>query len=286
MVIPLGGGGDDGAMGRGMMAPDIGPPPAFLLRRFLMIKICLVAMILSIFMQLGSGIALMPADAFNIILNVCSALIIVLVGIFLLKDDAMFRGTYECLVGTFCSTCRDQCQGGLTCLCSWFAVCLISAVLSLIPFPGSQIYVIVDGFRLILDKTFNSNTKWNYAERTTVWYVLYSVYLASEVILLIAQIAGAYHGFKGFRDMSRIIQEADVSGGGYGDPYDQNRGGGYSGGGSSGGGYTGGGYGGGGQRLGGGPAQQESMGGGRVVSGGPARSPPALFSGQGQRLGS
>jgi hypothetical protein len=280
MVIPLGGGGgDDGGMG-GMMAPQIGPPPDFLLARFKKIKVCLVAMIISIVLQLGAGIPL-TSDVYNLILNVLNAVLIVIVGIFLLKDDSMFSGAYECLVSTFCSGCRDQCQGGMPCLCSWFFVCLLSAALSLIPIPGSQIYVIVDGFRLIFDATFTSQSKWNYAERSTPWYVLFSIYLVSQTLLLIAQMFGAYHGFKGFRDMQSAMSEGGdfgggVTGGGYGDPY-SNQGGDR--------------FGGGGQRLGGdggGGQQQQRMASGNVatVSGGQARSPPLLFSGQGQRLGS
>lgn len=271
MVIPIGGGGgDDGGMGA-MMAPMAGPPPTFLLARFKKIKVCLIAMILSIVLQLGAGIPLFGvSDTFNLILNILNAVLIVIVGIFLLKDDPMFAGTYECLVSTFCNGCRDQCQGGLPCLCSWFFVCLIAAVLALIPIQGSQIFIIIDGFQLIANPSYSSGMQWSYAVGSTAWYVLFCIFIGSELLLLLAQLAGAYHGFKGFRDMQSVMSEGDVSGGGYGDPYAQQGGGG-------------------GQRLGGQQeVQQQRMGGGQAVSGPTvqARSAPVLFQGQGQRLGS
>mmetsp|Transcript_14160 Transcript_14160/g.24965 ORF Transcript_14160/g.24965 Transcript_14160/m.24965 type:complete len:289 (+) Transcript_14160:88-954(+) len=288
MVIPIGGGGDDdgtggmGGMG-GMMSPMVGPTPDFLISRFKKIKVCLVAMIISLVVQLGSGIPLMPSNALNIVMNSLNALFIIIVGIFLLKDDPMFARSHACLVRNFCFSCADSCQGGMPCLCSWFFICLLTAILALIPMDGSQISTIIGGFRLIANPHEKVNISWGFRARSIAWYVLFYVFLASEVVLLLSQLVGGWQGFKAFREMHRAMSEnggagdnpGGLGGGGYaGGAYDGRAGDGPSGAGARSGGAYGGPSGGAGSRYGGGN-----------TSGDQARA-PALFSGTGNRLGS
>lgn len=272
MVIPLGGGPDDGNGGGmgGMMQPMVGPPPQELVSRFKRIKVCLIAMIVGIVLQLGAGIPLMPSNAFNIVLNSLNGVFIIVVGIFLLKDDPMFAGAHKCLVNTFCSTCADQCQGGMACLCSWFFICLVTAVLALIPMSGSQIDTIIGGFRLIADEQASVDINWGFKAGSNLWYALFLTFLTSEVLVLLAQLLGGWHGFKAMKEW-QLATEGQPQPNVGGPPE------------SGGGGFTGGGFTGAGARLGGGG---DARGGNAAA---PPRATPAAtvaFSGQGQRLGS
>lgn len=279
MVIPIGGGGDDdgsGGMG-GMMSPMVGPLPDYLQSRFKKIKLCLIAMIVALVLQLGSGIPLMPSNALNIVLNSLNALFIIIVGIFLLKDDPMFARSHDCLVRNFCFSCADACQGGMPCLCSWFFICLLTAILALIPMDGSQISTIIGGFRLIADPHEKVNISWGFKARSIAWYVLFYVFLASEIVLLLAQLIGGWQGFRGFQEMHRTMSEM-------GGAADNPGGGGYMSGANDGrardapGGRSGGAYSG----PSGGAGSRYATG---STSGGQARA-PALFQGAGNRLGS
>merc|ERR1719148_187986 len=167
-------------------------------------------MILGLILQLGSGIPLMPSNALNIVLNALNALLIIIVGIFLLKDDPMFAGAHACLVRNCCFGCADQCQGGMPCLCSWFFICILAAVLALIPMSGSQISTIIAGISLMADPKASVNIDWGFEAASIAWYVLFGVFVASEIVLLLAQLFGGWQGYKGYKDMQRVMAEADV----------------------------------------------------------------------------
>mmetsp|Transcript_72758 Transcript_72758/g.151921 ORF Transcript_72758/g.151921 Transcript_72758/m.151921 type:complete len:278 (+) Transcript_72758:62-895(+) len=277
MVIPLGG-GDLGP------PPMPGPPPAELLPRFRKIKISLMMLILSIAAKLGAGIPLFPKNVFGQIYNVFSAVLLVIIGIFLLKDDRTFSGTYRCLVKTFCGSCEDTCaaSAGVQCLCSWFFCCTIAAVFGLLPVNGSDITVVIAGFTLLGDPSKDSKTQWGLEVRSTAWTVALSVFTAATLVGLLAEIYGAYQGMKGFSELGEL-QAGGLMGGpmGGGDWSDEGR--------STSDPYAGGG----GNRLGGGRGGGGGGGPGAAGQNQPTTgaAPPRQggfqpFAGQGQRLGS
>lgn len=286
MVIPLGG-GDDG----GMMAPMAGPPPPALVRRFKQIKYCLVIQIVGLACQLGSGIPLQPSNTSAIIINSLNALLIIIIGIFLLKDDPMFAGTHRCLVNTFCAGCADQCQGGMLCLCSWFFICLISAILALLPTSGSQMQTIIAGVKIFMDPSIASSVKWGFPVTSLTWQILMVSFLASEVIVIIGQLFGGVYGFKAFQEMQAIQQGLAGDMAGTGGGMDGGWGAGAPGGGAGGGwGQGAGGAGGAGGAAAGGRSGGPGAGGGGgagPVGQGPARAQNFhAFQGTGNRLGS
>eukprot|EP00930_Biecheleria_cincta_P042730 TRINITY_DN29402_c0_g2_i1.p1 TRINITY_DN29402_c0_g2~~TRINITY_DN29402_c0_g2_i1.p1 ORF type:complete len:257 (+),score=39.47 TRINITY_DN29402_c0_g2_i1:85-855(+) len=211
MVIPLG----DGGPGP-MTQPMVGPPPEYLLARYRKIKACLIVQIFGSIMQLGSGIPLQPSNSQNLIINSLDVVIIIITGIFLLKDDLMISQWHQCLVRTFCATCADQCQGGVPCLCSWFFICFLNVIMALIPSSGSQISIIIAGIHLVLNDSAPDKMSWGFPVRSMPWYILFFTFFASEVILLLAQLIGGWHGYKAFQEVMRRM--AEESGGTGADP--------------------------------------------------------------------
>jgi len=267
MVIPLGGGGGGGAGGM-MGEPMIGPPPRELEPRFRIIKVCLILQIIGLIVQLGSGIPLQPSNTYNIVFNSLDVVLIIVVGIFLLKDDPTFGGAHACLVRTCCSSCQDQCQGGVSCLCSWFIICILTAVMALLPVDGSQMLSFIAGFKVLLNNGSADGTKWGYDTDSIVWEILFLVYFTSEVVVILSQLIGGWQGFKGFQEMT-ALQGAGGSGGAM--PQD----GGYGG---DSGGVNG--------ARGAAPSSGGNGGGGDPSSG-QARQPTFQpFAGNGNRLGS
>jgi len=197
MVIPIGGGGDPDLGG----APFFGPPSPELLRRFKKIKVCLIMLIFALIVKLVAGILLEPSNAFIVVQSCLNIPLETFIGIFLLKDDALFRPIHRCIVGTCCSSCRDQCQGGISCLCYWFITCLLFALSGLLPVEGSDISQIYVGIRLIVDPNFHSDAKWYFPARSVPWYATLSVYVVGMFIALVCQIVGAWQGFKGFQGL-------------------------------------------------------------------------------------
>lgn len=261
MVIPIGGGGP------GMAMPMMGPPPAELMPRFKKIKACLIVLIISLFVKFLFGLLINWQSIFWIVWSCLNPILNTVIGIFLLKDDLLFGRVHKCLVGTFCASCADQCQGGMSCLCTWFFCNMITALFALLPLPDSDtdMTLIINGFQnLSQPSTWPSNA----------WVVEYSFFLAATIFALLAQIVGAYQGWMAYRMASEMAPTGGDwgdagGGGGYGDPY---------------GGY---------------PQAQQRMadpesggGGGRFGTGGGApapgrQSPQAFqpFQGSGQRLG-
>lgn len=203
MVLPLG----DGGPGQMMQQPMVGPPPEYLAARYRKIKVCLLVQIVGFIMQLGSGIPLQPSNSQNLIINSLNLVIIIITGIFLLKDDEQISHWHKCLVRTFCAGCEEQCQGGLTCLCSWYFICFLNVILALIPSSGSQISIIIDGMHQVLNDSTPDKMSWGFPVRSMPWYILFFTFFASEVILLLAQLIGGWHGYKAFQEFMRRLHE-------------------------------------------------------------------------------
>lgn len=217
MVIPLG----DGGPGPGMMAdPIVGPPPEYLIARFKKIKVCLLAQIFGSIIQLGSGIPLQPSNSQTLIINSLDLVLVIITGIFLLKDDPQISHWHNCLVRTFCQNCEAQCQGGMPCLCSWFFICFLNVITALIPSNGSQLSVIIAGMHEVLeDNTAADKMSWGFAVRSIPWYMFFFTFFASEVIVLFAQLIGGWHGYKGFQGLLQRHQEMQAHSEGAGEGY-------------------------------------------------------------------
>jgi hypothetical protein len=245
MVIPIGGGGDMGG------AALIGPPPDELLPRFKKIKVSLLVIMISILGKLIFGILLDPSfnNTYSLIVNLLTPILLAIIGIFLLKDDPLFKGCYECIVNTCFSSCREQCPGGMTCLCSWFFCNLLTAIIDLLPLNGSGISTVVSGCQQLGNPSQWGPGGW-------VWVVEFCGYLLSVAFALLAQIFGGYHGFKAYQQAQEFGAQA---GGDW-----ANDGGGTSG------------Y----------PAAREVRQGPNAEAARPAQQGFQAFGGAGQRLGS
>lgn len=262
MVIPIGGGG-------GMPAMQMAEIPGELRPRFAKIKLCLLVLIASLLVKIVAGGVLQPNSIFFWIYSSLNPILNVVIGIFLLKDDNLFGRVHNCCITTICGSCQEQCPcpGGMPCLCSWFFCTTLTALLSIIPFPQSDMSYLIIGF-----KALNSPSTWGGGVE---WVVAYSFFLAGTLFALVAQIIGAYQGFMAFKRANDIASGDDYAGGmagAYGDPYG-GRGGGGDGGGSGGGRYVG----------AGGQVQTTAPGASRA----PAQNSMSWqpFTGSGQRLG-
>jgi len=253
MVVPLGAGGPEDGINPAAM---LGPPPPELQPRFRRIKACLVALTGSIVFKLISGTLLIPTNAFGYLYNSLNAILNMIIGIFLLKDDPLVAPAHRCITRTCCSGCEDQCQGGMSCLCTWFFCCMITAVFGLLPVDGSDLMTVIVGFRLILNPHLAEDTKWWLPVRSAVWFAMLALFTLATTVGLLAQIIGGWQGMKGFQE----VQMLEPQGGNW----SMGRGG-----------LDG---------LGGGPATA----GGMPPSGGPPqgfREPPPSSAGGGQAVG-
>lgn len=207
MVIPLGSGGGTG------MVPLMGPPPPELMPRFRKIKICLVVLIGSLLVKFVAGMFINWKSMVWIVYSCLNPILNAVIGIFLLKDDPLFAGVHQCLVRVFCSSCADQCQGGMNCLCTWFFCNMITCIFALLPLPDSDsdIMIITDGFNKL-----SKPSLWP----SQVWAVEFSFFLVATILALLVQIIGAYEGWQAYRQATAMAAGSDnFTGGGYGDPY-------------------------------------------------------------------
>jgi hypothetical protein len=200
MVIPIGGGNGGGG---GLNVDMQGPPPAEMWPRFQKIKGALLVLILSVLMKIAAGAVLMPNNWGTYLGNSISGIFSMIIGIFLLKDDATFSPAYNCLVNTFCSNCREQCPGGMTCLCTWWFYCLLVSVLDLIPLNGSEImYIIAFGTCISNPDACNGLHTAPYAPAgSSTWYVLCALFTVGMVGALLAKLIGGWVGLKAWQEM-------------------------------------------------------------------------------------
>lgn len=277
MVIPLGGmgGGADDPMNR-VFAMRTVPPE--LHSRFRKIKAILYVLIFSLLVKIVFGALVTTGTVYFWIYSSLNPILNILVGIFLLKDDRIFGSVYRCCITTICSPCQEQCPGGMSCLCSWFVLNLISVIFGLLPFDGSDLEILIANFKILDDRS-----QW---AGDTTWLAEFCLFLAGVLFALLAQLAGAIQGWKAFREAQSLAESGGFTGGGYGDPYAGGDGGyGDSYGGGGGGAYYGGGGGGGGappsRYISGGQVQTSNASGGA-----PRQQGFQAFQGTGNRLGS
>eukprot|EP00450_Noctiluca_scintillans_P027457 CAMPEP_0194536014 /NCGR_PEP_ID=MMETSP0253-20130528/74778_1 /TAXON_ID=2966 /ORGANISM="Noctiluca scintillans" /LENGTH=251 /DNA_ID=CAMNT_0039381879 /DNA_START=45 /DNA_END=800 /DNA_ORIENTATION=+ len=249
---------DGGGGGFGAAMSMTGPPPQELAREFRTIKSSLVVLIFAIICKLVSGALVLQGNVFLIIYTSFDALLNILIGIFLLNDDPAFNRCYSCIVNTCCSTCPDQCPGGMSCLCTWFACCFVTTVIAVIPFNSSDIMQVISGVELLSDAT-------NWASANLiVSSVGYLIYILSVTVAWVCQVIGGWAGWKAFQRANQVAEQLGTgdwaaSGGGGGGQWGQGGGGQYLGGGSR-------------------PAQAPA-------SEAPTRQAFTAFQGQGNRLG-
>lgn len=143
---------------------------------------------------------------------------------------------------------------------------MITAIFALLPIADdADINILINGF----DRLSNPS-KW---QGGTAWVVEFSLFVCGTLFALLAQIAGAFIGWKALRQASELAPEGDFQGGN-----DALAPGGY------GQGAVGGGYGqGGGQPLGGGGGHAASLPSTQATQARAAAFQP--FQGSGQRLG-
>lgn len=250
MVIPV------GALGE----PLFGPPPPELRHRFQVIKYCVFTMMAALMVRLMSGMLMdrvygMFVSSFNLILNT-------VVGIFLLSDDEHLGPVYKFMITTCCSSCSEQCRGGMSCLMTFVLCNLITVVMEVL--LNRTIEMILKGFEVVF----------TYGVNTSTTKAAFLLYLISVTLAFVAQSIGSWHGWKAHQEAQAIgttvvpgtwnaAQPASGGGGGWND---------------WGGGQLGSG--------GGGQANQVEMQD-RPAQGGQAgpAAPFQAFSGQGNRLG-
>lgn len=260
-MIPIGGGGpgQDG-MSNAMV---LRATPPELVPRMKKIKVCLTVLIISLIAKIVCG-SLMGNGLFSMISASLSVILISIVGIFLLNEDPFYGRIYNCCLTTICSSCQESCPGGLSCLCSWWFCNLACAIISLLPVDGSDIVLIIDGIQLL-----NSNPS-NWGRGNIILNgVLQSVFLASMIFGLLAQIVGGLQGYQAYKEAGELATGGMMMGGAGAPSGD----GGFS---SGGGRYIGA-----GGRLEA-PQQQGSDAGGRAWGRGNTFQ---AFQGSGQRLG-
>mmetsp|Transcript_24346 Transcript_24346/g.72565 ORF Transcript_24346/g.72565 Transcript_24346/m.72565 type:complete len:259 (-) Transcript_24346:32-808(-) len=200
MVVPVG--GDPLLMG---------PPPDSVLPRLRRIKVCLVAMLFALVAKLTGQILLQPKLALGITLDSLATVLVAVVGVFLLKDDPCFGKVHACLLRLCCTGCEESCPGGVSCLCTWFAVCLITALSDLL----GDVQTVYVGCRLIFDPSFPDKYEWHFTPRTTPWLVCMVVYLTGLSVALVSQIVGAWQGMKGCVESQAAAADA-LEGGDWG----------------------------------------------------------------------
>jgi len=181
-----------------------GPPPQELAGKFRCIKVCLILLIGSLLLKLVSAVMLglflfVLTGSVNVILNA-------IIGIFLLNSDPLFKPIYECLVRTFCSSCADQCPGGLTCLCSYFFCNLITVVLNLlIGDPSDADFVYSSVKEIMVPSIWTDNI---------VRAVGLSIFTVSMLVGILSQLIGAVAGFRAFNQVQASASAFEQSGGG------------------------------------------------------------------------
>ncbi|CAJ1401349.1 unnamed protein product, partial [Effrenium voratum] len=130
-----------------------------------------------------------------------------LIGIWLLKDDALIGRTYNFLGRTCCGPCTEQCQGGLTCLMPFILCNLLTVTLSLI--LNNDI-----GMMIALFKNMQNAVTFYDA-------FVYLLWLVSALGAILAQVLGSIYGYLAYRE----IRDSGVtsSGGDWGGGYPQAR---------------------------------------------------------------
>jgi len=197
MVIPISG---------GMGPPLLGPPPLELERHFKIMKYCVWTMILSLMMQLVSGAMIPDVGAWKVITNSLNLLFILIVGIFLLRDDPMLGRAYQFLARTCCSICDQQCGGGMNCLMSFTFVCGFTVLWDLI-FNGIIQFIVAS-----LKMLFNPN-EWP----SSIYGFAATLFIFSKIATYVAEVIGAVYGFLAYRqarDFGVTAQQGGDSGGG------------------------------------------------------------------------
>jgi len=127
MVIPMG-----GSMGQNIR----GPVPAECQQMAQRMKYVVFAMGGCIVARLVTAayIGILAKDFMNLL----NLVMVILLGIFVLKDDVQIKPMYDFLASSICSQCHEQGMGGLGCIMPFGMCCGINFVMDLL-FKSSQV---------------------------------------------------------------------------------------------------------------------------------------------------
>jgi hypothetical protein len=74
----------------------------------------------------------------NEFFNLLNLVMVIVMGIFILKDDSTFKDYYQCLSTSICQTCAEQGMGGLGCLMPFTVLCGINFIFDIL-FKSRQV---------------------------------------------------------------------------------------------------------------------------------------------------
>lgn len=121
MVVPL-----------GLPSQITGSPPAELQGPFRHIKICVI---FDTVLLLIKTIALIIVEGFvvwDIVLPSLNTFVVIVLGVFLLRDDPLIGRLYTCFLKTCCYACADHCNSGTVCLLPYAAFSTMATLWDLI----------------------------------------------------------------------------------------------------------------------------------------------------------
>lgn len=168
--------------------PLMGPPPAELERHFKIMKFCVWTMIISLATQLVTGSMLPGIGPGSVILNSLNLIFILVVGIFLLRDDPLLGQAYNFLARTCCQICDQQCGGGMNCLMNFTFICGFTVLWDVI-FNG-----VIQFFVKSLGTLFNPED-WP----TSIFGFAITLFVLAKLATYVAQVVGAVYGFLAYR---------------------------------------------------------------------------------------
>jgi len=106
-----------------------GPPPPELKSRFAVLKHVVLALCVSLVLNLIVGVMTDMLMVVKISLNL---IVLSLTGIFLMNTDQHLGPAYKFMMATCCQGCQEQCQGGMSCLMPFGALCFITLVMDVL----------------------------------------------------------------------------------------------------------------------------------------------------------
>eukprot|EP00927_Polykrikos_kofoidii_P085246 TRINITY_DN9219_c0_g1_i2.p1 TRINITY_DN9219_c0_g1~~TRINITY_DN9219_c0_g1_i2.p1 ORF type:complete len:232 (-),score=26.43 TRINITY_DN9219_c0_g1_i2:31-726(-) len=175
-MIPLG----------GMGVPLAGPVPPEVHPRFVKLKYCVFALLVSIFCRLIVGIFL--GVLASVLINSIQIIYLTCAGIFLLKDDPEVGRIYEFLRTTCCQICTEQCGGGISCLMPWIMLNVITLAFDII-FKG-VIQQMIASIALL----FKTGTSPSLALLNTILTVALVSAFSAEVV-------GTWQGWQAYKEV-------------------------------------------------------------------------------------
>mmetsp|Transcript_14592 Transcript_14592/g.28735 ORF Transcript_14592/g.28735 Transcript_14592/m.28735 type:complete len:228 (+) Transcript_14592:53-736(+) len=170
-----------------------GPPPPELNHRFYILKHVVLALLLSLVLNLVVGVM---TDFLSALRGSLNLIFLCLTGIFLMNEDEHLKPAYNFMMTTCCHGCQEQCQGGMSCL-MWFGVmCFFTLVMEVLAGEFTSIYR--QSTAILTGKTNNP---------------LLVIHVLSVVISVIARGVGSWCCWKAYGEARQI--QVGMEGGGW-----------------------------------------------------------------------